>query len=131
MFVGVVFRWQRRIDVHVGAPQALHLRDDIEERPCKARLRFNRSAKVAELDKVLVVLWVAILCPPLALLLLAMRSRKKERPRHEGGDLVFWRVALIWLPAGALWFGCGPGERVGATGPPGGSLVPARTWWET
>ncbi len=64
---------------------------------------FNRSAQVAGLDEeVHPVVWLAILCPPLALLLLAMRAGKKDLPRHEGGDLVFWRAALIWLPAGAL-----------------------------
>ena len=48
------------------------------------------------------MVWLAILFPPLALLLLAMRAGKKDRPRHEGRDLVLWRVSLIWLPAGAL-----------------------------
>lgn len=49
------------------------------------------------------MVWLAILCPPLALILLAARAgKKKDRPRHEGGDVLGWRIALVWVPLAAL-----------------------------
>lgn len=62
------------------------------------------------------MVWLAILCPPVALLMLALRAdreRKQESaPVHAGADMPFWRFLLWWLPVFTL-LGWSVGHFVG------------------